>query len=349
MTKILIVAPAWVGDALMSQPLLTLLKQREPDATINVLGPGWALPIYRRMPEVSGAIESPFAHGELALGKRWRLGRTLRAAGYDRAYVLPNSFKSALVPRFAGIPQRTGFVGEMRQPLLTDARPLDKQALPLMVERFAFLANPPGSPLTRPVPRPRLQVDAAERDTLLARLGLTLNERIACFCPGAEYGPAKRWPPSHFAALAGQLSAAGYAVWVVGSAKERDIGEQIRVASADATVNLCGRTTLDEAVVLLSCAAVVVSNDSGLMHVAAALDRPLIALYGSSSPGFTPPLSDYARIVRVGVPCSPCFQRVCPLGHFDCMMKLDPGTVLAEIQALAEIQRFAARPFPTIQ
>lgn len=341
MTKILIVAPSWVGDALMSQPLLTLLKQHEPDAAIDVLGPGWALPIYRRMPEVSGTIESPFGHGDLSLGSRWRLGRRLRAAGYDRAYVLPNSFKSALVPRFAGIPRRIGFVGELRQPLLTDARTLDKQALPLMVERFAFLASPPGSVLTRPVPRPRLQVDATERDILLTRLGLTFHERIACFCPGAEYGPAKRWPPSHFAALAGKLSAAGYAAWVVGSSKERDLGEEIRAASGNRVVNLCGRTSLDEAVVLLSCAAVVVSNDSGLMHVAAALDRPMVALYGSSSPGFTPPLSESARILRLDLPCSPCFQRVCPLGHFDCMMKLDPGTVFAEIQ------NFAARPTPT--
>ena len=333
MPRLLIVAPSWVGDALMSQPLLTLLKRQEPDATIDVLGPGWALPIYRRMPEVSGTIESPFAHGELGLGKRWRLGRKL-AAGYDRAYVLPNSFKSALVPAFARIPQRIGFVGEARQLLLTDARALDKQALPLMVERFAFLAIPPGSQLSRPVPRPQLQVGMTERDALVSRLGLAFSGRIACFCPGAEYGPAKRWPTSHFAALAAKLSAAGYAVWVVGSAKERELGEAIRTASGNKAVNLCGNTSLDEAVVLLSCAAIVVSNDSGLMHVAAALDRPMVALYGSSSPGFTPPLSEAAHIVRIELPCSPCFERVCPLGHFDCMMKLDPGLVFAEIERL---------------
>jgi len=334
MSKILIVAPSWVGDALMSQPLLTLLKRQEHDSKIDVLGPGWALPIYRRMPEVSGTIESPFAHGELALGKRWRLGRKLAAAGYDRAYVLPNSFKSALVPAFARISQRIGFIGEVRQPLLTDARALDKQALPLMVERFAFLANPRGTKLARPVPRPQLQVSQAQRDALVSRLGLASRGRIACFCPGAEYGPAKRWPTSHFADLAGILSAAGYAVWVVGSAKERVLGEEIRAASGDKAVNLCGSTSLDEAVVLLSCAAIVVSNDSGLMHVAAALDRPMVALYGSSSPGFTPPLSEAAHIVRIELPCSPCFQRVCPLGHFDCMMKLEPGLVFAEIERL---------------
>jgi heptosyltransferase-2 len=343
MTRILIVAPSWVGDALMSQPLLTLLKRHEPDAAIDVLGPGWALPIYRRMPEVSGTIESPFAHGDLSLSRRWRLGRDLCRGDYDRAYVLPNSFKSALAPAFARIPRRIGFVGEMRQPLLTDARRLDKRALPQMVERFAFLASPPGLPLERPLPRPRLEVANAERDRLLAQLGLAFSDRTACFCPGAEYGPAKRWPPGHFAALAVKLAAEGYAVWLVGSAKERDLGERIRSASGDAALNLCGRTTLDEAVVLLSCARVVVSNDSGLMHAAAALGRPMIALYGSSSPAFTPPLSDLARVVRVGVPCSPCFQRVCPLGHFDCMMKLEPGVVFAEIQALAETRRQAGR------
>jgi heptosyltransferase-2 len=332
MTKILVVAPSWVGDAVLSQPLLTLLKQREPAATIDILGPAWALPIYRRMPEVAATIDSPFGHGQLALGARWRLGRELRARGYDRAYVLPNSFKSALVPRFAAIAQRIGYVGELRQPLLTDARRLDKQALPLMVQRFAALAAAPGEPPAQSLPRPRLQVGAQERTDVMARLGLQARGRVACFCPGAEYGPAKRWPPQHFATLARGLAGLGFDVWLVGSAREGPLGEQVARAAEGAATNLCGRTSLDDAAVLLSRADVVVSNDSGLMHVAAALGRPLVALYGSSSPGFTPPLSDAARIVRFEVPCSPCFQRVCPLGHFDCMMKLDPGRVLAEIQ-----------------
>jgi heptosyltransferase-2 len=335
MTRILVVAPSWVGDAVLSQPLLTLLKREDPAAAIDVLGPAWALPIYRRMPEVAGTVDSPFGHGELALGARWRLGRELRARGYDRAFVLPNSFKSALAPRFAGIRERTGFVGEMRQPLLTDARRLDKQALPLMVERFAALALPREAPLPRPLPRPRLRVEAREQAGVMDRLGLQPRGRVACFCPGAEYGPAKRWPAQHFATLARSLSGQGHDVWLVGSAKEKDIGDQIVAASGGTAANLCGRTSLDDAVVLLSRADVAVSNDSGLMHVAAALDRPLVALYGSSSPGFTPPLSDAARIVRFEVPCSPCFQRVCPLGHFDCMMKLDPARVLAEIERFA--------------
>lgn len=334
MSRILVIAPSWVGDALLSQALLARLRQRDPRSRIDVLAPGWALPVFRRMPEVTEALESPFAHGELALGGRWRLGHSLRAANYDRAYVLPNSLKAALVPLFARIPQRIGFVGESRHCALTEARRLDRQALPLMVERFAHLADPAGAPLARPLPRPQLRVTQAERDALRARLGLEAGRRVACFCPGAEYGPAKRWPPGHFGELAARLSAEDYAVWLIGSEKERDIGAAIRDHSGGTAINLCGRTSLDEAVILLSCADLIVSNDSGLMHVGAALDRPMIAIYGSSSPSFTPPLSDRARIVKLDVPCSPCFKRVCPLGHFDCMMTLAPSRILAEIHAL---------------
>jgi heptosyltransferase-2 len=281
------------------------------------------------MPEVGETLKSPFAHGELALGKRWRIARSLRANRYDRAFVLPNSFKSALVPMFAGIPERIGFIGELRQWLFTDARQLDERALPLMVERFAWLADAADAVLTRPVPRPQLRVTEAERAQLRQRLGLAAASRVACFVP-AQSTVRQRWPAQYFGELAQRLGAEGHAVWLVGSAKDRDVGDSVTQSYA-AAVNLCGRTTLDEAVVLLSCADLVVSNDSGLMHVAAALDRPMIALYGSSSPSFTPPLSDRAHVVKHEVPCSPCFERVCPLGHFDCMMKLAPSRVFDEI------------------
>ena len=177
MPRILVVAPSWVGDALLSQSLLTLLKQRDPQAMIDVLAPGWALPIFRRMPEVSETIESPFAHGELALGKRLRIGRSVRARHYDRAYVLPNSFKSALVPWFARIPERIGFVGEARHLLLTDARKLDEHALPLMVERFAHLAAARGTALDGALPNPRLEVTEAREARLRQQLGLAADRR----------------------------------------------------------------------------------------------------------------------------------------------------------------------------
>ena len=331
MTRILVVAPAWVGDAVLAQPLFMRLLERTPGATLDVVAPAWTLPVFRRMPQVAAAIAGPFAHGELGLRARWRLARTLAARGYDRAIVLPNSWKSALVPFLAGIPVRTGYVGEARYGLLNDARRLDEAALPQMAERFAALADPRGADFARPLPRPALAVDEGERRATLAALGLVDTPPVAVLCPGAEYGPAKRWPPEHFAALADALAARGHAVWLVGSAKDSPAAQAIARTARAPVVDLCGRTDLAQAIDVIATARLVVSNDSGLMHIAAALDRPLAALYGSSSPAFTPPLSPLARVIRLDVPCSPCFERECPLGHFRCMRELTPARVLAAL------------------
>jgi len=332
MPRILIVAPAWIGDAVLAQPMFRRLHERHRELTLDVLAPLWTRALFARMPEVHATIDSPFGHGELALKRRYTLGRSLAVRQFDQAIVLPNSFKSALIPFFAGIRLRTGFVGEARWGLLNDARRLDKQALPLMVERFALLAETAGQPVQRPFAAMPLKVDDAQRAATLAKLGLAPRRRVAVLCPGAEYGPAKRWPPDYFAELAQQLAAAGFDVWLAGSTKDAAIGEAIAHASGDACVNLCGKSTLDEAIDLLSCAALVVSNDSGLMHIAAALGKPLTAIYGSSSPAFTPPLSPRAQIVRLDLPCSPCFQRECPLGHFNCMLRLTPREVWSRIE-----------------
>ena len=333
MPRILIVAPSWVGDTVLAQPLFMRLKTRTPDLVLDVLAPPATAALLARMPEVDDVIENPFQHGELKVFARRRLGLSLKARDYERAIVLPNSLKSALPPYFASIAERTGYRGEMRGGLLNDVRKLDEKRLPLMVERFAALAEKPGAPLPRPVPRPRLTVDQRNRRGLLERLELAVDRPIVAFCPGAEYGPAKRWPASHFAALADFVEAAGGTVWLIGSPKDAAIGEEIRAAArARGVHNLCGRTSLADAVDLLAAAAIVVSNDSGLMHVAAALDRPLIALYGSSSPAFTPPLSPNATIVRLGLECSPCFERECPLGHLHCLTQIAPERVWSEIR-----------------
>jgi heptosyltransferase-2 len=331
MRKILIVAPAWVGDAVLAQPLFKRLHQRHGAVIIDVLAPAWTLPVFARMPEINATIAAPFQHGELALGKRRALGRDLVVHHYDQAIVLPDSFKSALVPWFASIPLRTGFIGEARWLLLNDARRLDEHALPQMAERFALLAEARGEPLHRPVAVPRLDVNETRRATTFAKFGLDTARPVVVLCPGAEYGPAKRWPPQHFAQLGKIFAARGYAVWLAGSSKDAALGAEIAQRADNACRNLCGKTSLDEAIDLLSCAVLVISNDSGLMHVAAALGKPLLALYGSSSPAFTPPLSDTARIVRLELPCSPCFQRVCPLGHFNCMMQMTPEYVGQQI------------------
>ena len=334
MPKILVVAPSWIGDTLLAQPLLARLKKKLPGAVIDALAPGWTAPVVRRMPEINEVIEAPFGHGELGLLARWRLGQSLRSRGYDEAIVLPNTFKSALIPFFAGIPLRAGFVGESRYGLLNLTHKLDAKRLPLMAERYAQLAEKPGVPPARPLPEVRLRVDRANLLVTLNRLGLSRAKPVVAFCPGAEYGPSKRWPARHFAVLARKLAAQGCAVWLFGSEKDSDIGEEIVRSSGGAAANLCGRTDLASAIDLLSLAEVVVSNDSGLMHVAVGVGRPVVALYGSSSPEHTPPLSASARVVRTGIECSPCFARECPLGHFKCMNELAPERVMEEIAAV---------------
>ena len=334
MPKILIVAPNWIGDALLAQPLFARLRKKLPGVLIDALAPPWTAPVLRRMPEIDDVVEAPFDHGELALVARWRLGRRLRSRRYDQAIVLPNTFKSALVPFFAKIPVRSGFVGESRYGLLNLAHKLDAKGVPLMAERYAQLAEKPGTKPALPLPQTGLAVGEVYLAIALRRLGLSRAKSVVAFCPGAEYGPSKRWPARHFAALARKLAALGYAVWLFGSEKDRAIGEEIAVASEGAAINLCGKTDLASAIDLLSLAEVVVSNDSGLMHVAAGVGRPVVALYGSSSPEHTPPLARSYRIVRTGIECSPCFARECPLGHFKCMIELTPDRVAEEIQAI---------------
>jgi heptosyltransferase-2 len=329
--KILVIAPSWVGDCMLMQPMLHRLQQRHPDAHIDVLAPPWTEKLLRQMPEVHDVIINPFPHGDFSLLSRRRLGMQLREAAYDQAIVLPNSWKSALVPFFASIPLRTGFVGESRYGLLNDARRLNKKALPLMVERFAQLAEAPPDEVPRPLPSPRLLVSDVQRTEALAKFGLTLDKPVAVFCPGAEYGPAKRWPPHYYAELAQHLRGQGYAVWLLGSPKDKPVADIIVSLGNEPCRNLCGTTDLAEAIALMSCADLVVSNDSGLMHIAAALNKPMLAIFGSSSPQFTPPLSDHAQVLKLDLPCSPCFKRECPLKHFHCMLKLTPQEVARHI------------------
>ncbi|MCK9285157.1 MAG: lipopolysaccharide heptosyltransferase II [Rhodocyclaceae bacterium] len=328
--KILVVAPSWIGDTLMAQSLLMLLAQR--GAQIDVLAPEWTAPLLTRMPEVRRVVSSPFRHGDFALCARRRLGRMLSAEGYAEAVVLPNSWKSALVPFFAGIPLRTGYSGEARVGLINNRHRLDKAALPKLVARYAQLSQPRCAAPLAHWPQPRLISTAAQQAACRSALGLAADAQPYVLCPGAEYGPAKRWPARHFAALARQLAVEGAPVWIVGSAKDATLGAEIAALSGGAALNLCGRSSLDNAIDLIAGARAVVSNDSGLMHVAAALDRPLAALYGSSSPGYTPPLSAHAKIVSLNLACSPCFMRECPLGHLNCLEQLTPARVRATLE-----------------
>jgi heptosyltransferase-2 len=316
--RLLVIAPNWIGDALMAQPLFARLRDKRPDTRIEVLAPAWVAPVVRRMPEVAEVLEAPLRHGPLQLRSRWRLGRSLRQRRYDQAIVLPNTWKSALVPFFADIPLRSGYVGESRYGLLNLTY---RNAAAPMLLHYARLGEAPGTEPSLPLPGPRLRVALDEVERSLEKFGL--SKPYVVLCPGAEYGPAKRWP--YFADLANRLSAAAV---VLGSPAD------LEAARGIGGTNLVGKTTLDEAIVLIAGAQAVVSNDSGLMHVAAALGRPQVALYGSSSPQHTPPANDAARVLWLHIECSPCFQRECPLGHFRCMKEISVDHVLGELHNL---------------
>ncbi|HVF65641.1 MAG TPA: lipopolysaccharide heptosyltransferase II [Casimicrobiaceae bacterium] len=329
MERILIVAPSWVGDSILSEPLIALVREPYEEPVIDVLAPPWCAPVYARMRGIRRIIESPLVHGRLDLPARRVLAEELARNGYTRAIVLPNSWKSALVTKLAKIPRRTGYVGEFRYGLLNDIRRVDRKARPRLVDRFAALAASPGALLPMP-PAPVLVPDVANRNAAARALHLRSDRPVVVLCPGAEYGPAKRWPPTHFADIAARFLAQNADVWLVGSPNDRLAATSVLKAAGDGgrhIKDLTGRTDLGTAVDLLSLATLVVSNDSGLMHAAAAVGAPLVALFGSSSPVITPPLSTVAQVAKIDIACSPCFERECPLGHFKCMRELSVSAV----------------------
>lgn len=332
MFKMLVIAPSWIGDAVCAQPLFARLHERHPGLLLDVVAVPWVAPVFRRMREVRSVILSPFRHGSFAWAERRRMGHDLSIYQYDEALVLPNSWKSALPVWFAGIPQRTGFSGEMRMLLLNNRHRLNKRRTPLLVQRYAQLAEIPGQPVHEPIaPLALMRSADSEQAT---RAALRIADGSVVFCPGAEYGPAKRWPEEHFAALAQMLGSESQPVLLLGSAKDKDVGERIAARSAGRARNLCGLTHLDQAIDIIAMSSVVITNDSGLMHVAAGLHKPTIALFGSSSPRYTPPLSPKARVLWLELDCSPCFKRECPKKHFNCMRQLTPAQVLEAVAAL---------------
>lgn len=316
----------------MAQSLFKVIRQRSPDAEIDVAAPAWTLPLLERMPEVRRGIALPFRHGKLDLLQRIRIGRSLRKHGYTQAIVLPNSLKSAILPLAAGIPQRTGFKGEARYGLLNDLRALDKQRLPQTVQRFIALGLPPDHSLPAELAQPRLNTSEQQATTALLALGHKLPKTpVLGLCPGAEFGPAKRWPETHYAEVARWALNQGFEVWLFGSGKDIPVTQAINQLTSNRCLDLGGKTSLGEAIDLMALTHAVVSNDSGLMHLAAALDRPLIAIYGSSDPHHTPPMSERAQVLYLGLECSPCFKRTCPLGHLNCLNNITPAAVIAAI------------------
>lgn len=326
--RTLVIGPAWIGDMVMAQALFKCIKVRYPDTQLDVLAPDWSRPLTERMPEIHQGLSMPLKHGELGLGRRYQLAKNLPHI-YQRCYVLPNSLKSALIPFWAKIPHRIGWRGEWRYGLLNDMRVLDKQKYPLMVSRYAALAYEKDAILPDLLPKPKLKVLPQNIEAALINYDLMLdNGPIVALCPGAEFGPSKRWAVQDYAKVARYLIKKGYQVWIFGSAKDKEVSEMIADATDHECVDLCGRTTLADAIDLMSLSHCVITNDSGLMHIAAALGCPLVAIYGSTDPGFTPPLSHHVTVLEANTDCRPCFKRECPLKHHKCMKEIHPRKVI---------------------
>ncbi len=336
--KILIIGPAWVGDMVLAQSLFKTLKINNPNCIIDVAAPAWTLPLLERMPEVSAKIALPFKHGELAFWARIKFGRSLKNAGYAQAIILTNSFKSALLPWAAGIKKRTGFLGEMRYGLINDVRQLDKTKLKKTVERFVALGLNKNAQLPKNIPNPHLNTAPESAWILACRHGVLNNKnelgnksKILGLCPGAEYGEAKRWPAQYYAEVANDALSRGWQVWLFGSFADVPVTTQINQLTQNRCNDFGGKTQLGEAIDLMSLCDTVISNDSGLMHIAAALDKKLIAIFGSSDPTHTPPMHGKALIKYLALDCSPCFKRVCPLVHLNCLKQIKPDQIIQQL------------------
>ena len=339
--RTLIISPNWIGDAVMAQPLLQLLRAAHPERPIDVLAPPAVSPVWRQVAEVDEVLETPFRHGALQLKQRWQFARLLRKRGYVDAYILPNTIKYALIPWLAGIRQRVGYKGESRYGMINLMHRDEVPPRP-MVPFYAALAKPPvtvqGPGLRAALPRPRLTVGAAQMAVVCERLGIDLARPLLVLAPGAEFGAAKRWPAQHFAGLAKAVLDRDPATQIamLGSPKDHAACAEVAAQLPDgaAVFNLAGATSLAEAIALIARAAAVVANDSGLLHIASALNRPVVALYGPTDPDHAPPFSDLAASISLRLDCSPCKQRECPLGHHDCMVKLTPDLVWQRLQPM---------------
>jgi heptosyltransferase-2 len=336
MVKILIIAPNWIGDAVMAEPLISQLKKNNPDSQIDVLATPWVASIMKAIPAVDQIITADFQHGSLQWQERKVLAKQLALSAYTHAYVLPNSFKSALIPWLAKIPQRIGYQGEMRWGLINEAlkNPSRSHRPPMSSHYFALSGN-----TFSEVPQPHLSLpDVIITESQQALQKIQAHQHLFVLCPGAEYGPAKQWPIEHFGQLAKNIieTKENSLVLILGSKKEFSIGSDIARMSAypDKVINWCGQTSLEDAMAAISNAHTVISNDSGLMHIAAAFRRPQVAIFGSSDPRHTPPLSKLAAIHWLHLECSPCFKRVCPLSHLKCLVDIQAKDVLNSINQL---------------
>lgn len=338
--KILIIGPSWLGDMVMAQALFKTLLQINPDATIDVMAPTWSLSVLERMPEVTNKIELAIPHGKLWLLKRYKLAKNLQQNNYTRAIVLTNSWKSALIPWFAKIKKRTGWIGELRFGLINDIRYLNKKKYISMVSRYIALAYPANYKLPNSILNailsceitPKLIIDQANLIVLKNKFNINNSlskSPILALCIDAAFGVAKCWPEEYYISLAEHKIKQNWQVWIFGTKPNLVINN-----SSNLIFNFSGKTSLIDTIDLLSLVDVIVCNDSGLMHIAASFNKKIIAIYGPTSSEFTPPIADCVKIVNKNLKCSPCFARTCPLGHHKCMKEITVTSIANEIDQI---------------
>ena len=336
--KILVVGPSWVGDSVMAQTLYKRLKYENPDCVIDVMCPEWCLPLTNRMPEVNKGIISPYKHGEIGLISRYKYAKELKENAYDRSIILANSLKSSLIPLFAQIPIRTGWLGEMRYFFLNDIRKLKGERRNLMVEKFAALSIKKGDYSLENLSFPSLQIDTENQKIISNKYKINNDLPCLAICPGAEFGPSKKWPSKFYAEVAKKYIDDGWNILCFGSQNDKETGEEIEtlndLASEDSFFNLVGETSLEDAIDLLALCKKVVTNDSGLMHVAAAVGRPIVALYGPSSPDYTPPLTSKKIIIRKGSGYEKIRRGDEDEGYHRGLMSIKPAEVINALETL---------------
>ncbi len=329
-SPILVVPYMWIGDFVRCHSVVSLLRQRFPQRPVDMLATTLCGPLADYMPGLRRAIVVDLPRSRLALAEQRAVAARLKREGYGSALIMPRTWKSALAPFLAGIPQRTGFAGEARLFLLNDLR-FGERRLPRMIDRCAALTQPAGAKLPPAWPAPKLDVPAEEVAAWRQRRGLASDRPVVALCPGAV-GPAKRWPQAAYAALAERLTKQGFAVWVLGGPEETSLADAI--VAETAAVNLTG-PDLRDAILALAGATVAISNDSGLLHVAAAAGTAAIGIFGPTSPWHWAPLNPLAATIAAttGLPCRPCHKPICRLHHHRCMRDIPPDQVMAAIES----------------
>lgn len=316
----------------MAQALYKALASDSTSAKIHVVAPEWSRPLLTRMTEISSIFSLGVDHGEFGLAKRFKLGKQLRSESYSQAIVLPRSFKSALVPWFAQIPKRIGDVGEFRHKILTDkfSSNKDKQT-PNACNYLRYIGVDADVARIKKEFSPQLVVDVENQREVLGRHAITTDAPLVACMVGAEYGPSKQWPVEHFATVIDLLKDQGVNVCILGSSKDEQTGNKIESLCRHTIYNLCGKTSLTDVIDMLAACSAAVSNDSGLMHIAAAVDVPVVAMYGATTPLYTPPLHAKAKSFYVKLTCSPCWQRTCQYGHYRCLRDIMPQDVFSAV------------------